>query len=117
MYVPGWMNVNLYDAPVDSESDEKIVGEPVSETTICGAPSWFTHVTIVPVFTVSGVGSNAKFLIVIEFPPPVEACGAAVAAGAGGVWLEEQPAATHARITSAIQTEQSTKGECLGILP
>ena len=52
----------------------------MSETMVCEAPSWFTHVTIVPVFTVSEDGSNAKFLIVIEFPPPVEV-GVVVVAG------------------------------------
>jgi len=44
---------------------------------VCGAPSWFTHVTTVPVFTVRVEGSNAKFLIAIVSPPPVEAGGAA----------------------------------------
>ena len=82
MYVPGWVNVNGKDAPVESESDEKAAGEPASETIVCEAPSWFTHVTTVPVFTVSEDGSNAKFLIEIEFPP-VEA---GVVVVAGGVW-------------------------------
>jgi hypothetical protein len=83
VYAPGWVNVNEKEAPVESESEEKAVWEPVSEMIVCGAPSWFTQVTIVPVFTVSGEGSNAKFLIAMEFPPPVETGGIAVA---GGVW-------------------------------
>jgi hypothetical protein len=74
--------------------------------------SWFIHVTTVPVFIVTGEGSNAKFLIAIEFPLPVETGGAVVA---GGAWLEEQPAAMQARITRAKHSEQST--EYLGILP
>ena len=53
---------------------------------VCEAPSWFIHVTTVPVFTVRVAGSNAKFLIVIESPPVVEAGDTVVAVGAGGVW-------------------------------
>ncbi|MFA6224633.1 MAG: hypothetical protein WC620_00260 [Methanoregula sp.] len=56
MYVPACVNVNGKEAPVESESDEKAAGEPVSETMVCEAPSWFTHVTTVPVFTVSEDG-------------------------------------------------------------
>jgi hypothetical protein len=113
VYVPGWVNVNAKDAPVESESDEKGAGEPVSETMVCGAPSWFTHVTTVPVFAVSEDGSNAKFLIVMEFPP----VGAGVVVVAGGVWLEVQPATMQARITRAIHDEQNAKREYFDILP
>jgi hypothetical protein len=99
---------------VESESEEKAAGEPVSETTVWEAPSWFTHVTTVPVFTVSGEGSNAKFLIAMVFPPPVEGdCGVV----AGGVWLEEQPAAMLARIRRTMQREQNDMRESAGILP
>jgi hypothetical protein len=55
-------------------------------------------VTTVPVFTVREEGSNAKFFIDMEFPPPVEAGGAAGVTGADGVWGEEQPAAILAKI-------------------
>jgi len=93
------------------------MGEPESETIVWVAPSWFIHVTTVPVFTVSEEGSNAKLLIVMEMPPPVDAGGAVVVAGAGPVWEEEQPAAMQARMSRAIQAEQSTKREGAGILP
>jgi len=53
---------------------------------VWGAPSWFTHVTTVPLFTVRDEGSNAKFFIDMEFPPPVEVGGAAGVTGADGVW-------------------------------
>ena len=52
----------------------------MSEAIACGTASWFAHVTSVPAFTVSVEGSNAKFLIVIVFPPVVGDCGDA---GAG----------------------------------
>jgi hypothetical protein len=99
---------------LESESEEKAAGEPGSETIVCTAPSWFTHVTAVPVFTVSTEGSNAKFLIAIEFPPSIEA---GVAAGVESVWEEEQPATVHDMITKAIQAEQRTGRECADIIP
>ena len=102
VYVPGWVNVNGKDAPVESESDEKAAGDPVSETMVCETPSWFTHVITVPVFTVNEDGSNAKFLIMIEFPPPVEA---GVVVAAGGVWYEVQPATRQVMIKRMIHAE------------
>lgn len=53
---------------------------------VCGVASWLIHVTTVPVFTVSVDGSNAKFLIVIEFTPDVEVGVAAGVAVVAGVW-------------------------------
>ena len=82
MYVPGWVKVNANNAPVERELDEKASGEPASEARAWGAPSLFTHVTVVPVFTVRVEGSKAKFLIVTEFPPPPVAGDAVVADGA-----------------------------------
>ena len=73
---------------------------------VCGVASWLIHVTTVPVFTVSVDGSNAKFLIVIAFPPPVEVVGATVVVA---VWGEEQPATMQARIKRMVHTEQNTK--------
>ena len=68
---------------MESVSDENAAGEPASETRAWGTPSLFTHVTTVPVFTVRMEGSNAKFLIMTEFPPPAGAGGAVVAVGVG----------------------------------
>lgn len=51
---------------------------------VWGDPSWFIHVITEPLFTVREEGSNAKFLIAMEFPPMVEAGGAAGEAGADG---------------------------------
>jgi len=73
------VNVNEYEAPVESELEENAAGEPVSEAIMWGTLSWFVHVTVVPAFTVSEAGSNAKFLIAMVFPPLVAAGGAAVA--------------------------------------
>ena len=44
----------------------------MSEATVCGATSSFTHAISVLVFTVRVDGANAKFLIVIVAPPPGE---------------------------------------------
>jgi hypothetical protein len=55
----------------------------VSEVIVWEVPSWFIHVTTVPVFTVNEEGLNAKFLIAIVFPPPVDVGGGVVA---DGVW-------------------------------
>jgi hypothetical protein len=81
---------------------------------VWGAPSLFIHVTVVPIFTVSVEGSNAKFLIVIVFPPPGEAGGAAEVAGA---WPEEQPAAVQASIKRTVHAMQNTYGEWSDIIP
>jgi hypothetical protein len=113
MYVPGWVKVKEKDAPGESGSEENAAGEPASETMVCVAPSLFTHMTPVPVFTVRVGGSNAKFLRVIEFPSPVEAGGVIVAEGAGE---EEQPAAMQANITTAEQTMQNIRREYADIL-
>jgi len=74
-------------------------------------------VTTEPVFTVREEGSNAKFFIDMEFPPPAEVGGVAGVTGADGVWLEEQPAAMQARIKMTIHAEQNTKREYAGIIP
>lgn len=63
------MKVNWYDAPFASDSDVNATTDPGSEAILCGAPSWFIQVTVVPVFIVSVAGLNAKFLIAIEFNP------------------------------------------------
>ncbi len=114
MYVPGWVKVNVKEAPVESESDTIGTGEPVSETMVWGALSWFVHVMAVPLFTVNGVGTNAKFLIAMVFPSPVAVGDAAVA---GVVWGEVQPAAIQVRITMTMQAVQNTRRECLSIFP
>jgi hypothetical protein len=51
---------------------------------------------------------NAKFLIVIVFPPPAAADGVAGVAGGG---LEEQPAAIQAKITITVHIMQNTRRE------
>lgn len=112
MYVPGWVKVNVKEAPVESESDTIETGEPVSETIVWGALSWFVQVTVVPLFTVSGVGTNAKFLIAIVFSPPVAAGDATVA---GAVWGDVQPATVQARITMTMHVVQNTRRECSDI--
>jgi hypothetical protein len=61
--------VNWYVAPFASDSDVNATTDPGSDAILCGAPSWFIQVTVVPVFIVSVAGLNAKFLIVIEFNP------------------------------------------------
>jgi hypothetical protein len=99
---------------VESESDEKAAGEPASEAMVWGAPSLFVHVTVVPVFTVREEGSNAKFLIEIVFPPPVEAGGAAGVDGAGP---EEQPATVQARITRTVQAMRNSMRGYADIIP
>ena len=48
---------------MESEPDENATGEPGSEAIVCGAVSRLTHVTVVPVFTISVEGLNAKSLI------------------------------------------------------
>jgi hypothetical protein len=98
---------------VESESDEKALGEPASEAMAWGVPSLFTHVTAVPAFTVRREGSNAKFLIAIVFPP-VEAGGAVVADGVGE---ELQPAAIQKKITRTVHAMQNTRRDCSGITP
>jgi hypothetical protein len=70
------MKVNVKDTPVKIVSEEKAAGAPAPEAMAWGAPSLFTLVTTVPVFTVRE-GSDAKFLIVNIFPLPDEAGGAA----------------------------------------
>jgi len=66
------VNEKVNDAPVWSGSEEKVSGEPGSETTVCTVPSWLTQVTVLPVFTASEEGLNAKFLMEMEFTPPVD---------------------------------------------
>jgi len=102
----------VYNPPVANGSDEKDAGEPVSETIAWVAPSLFTHVTVVPVFTVSAEGTNAKFLIEMVFPP----AEAGVPAGATGGWEEEQPAAKQARIKMTIHAVQNSRREYAAII-
>lgn len=80
---------------------------------VCGAVSWFTQVTVLPVLTVIDKGSNAKFLIVMVFPPPMDM---GVAVDAGWVWLEAQPATVQARITRMIHYVQNIRREFVGIM-
>jgi hypothetical protein len=101
--------VNEYDWPVESGLDVNASGEPVSETMACGGLSWFVHVTTMPAFTVSAGGSNAKFFIVIAVPLPADGCGDADAAGAAGVWPDEQPATMQAAIRSMIPATRNTR--------
>jgi hypothetical protein len=68
-YVPGAVNVNWYDAPSGSGSEENATDEPVSEPIWWAVLSWFDHVTVVPVLIVSISGVNAKFLIMIMVAP------------------------------------------------
>ena len=74
---------------MESESDEKATGEPGSEAIVCGAGSRLTHVTVVPVFTISVEGPNAKSLILMVDAPPeatwVVTVTGVVAAGTGVV--------------------------------
>jgi hypothetical protein len=80
---------------------------------VWGVLSRFVHVTTVPTFTISGEGSNAKFLIVMTFPPPVAVEGA----GTGAAGEEVQPAAMHAKIIRRIQDIPDTIRTCDDILP
>jgi len=98
---------------VESESDENAAGDPASEARAWGTPSLFTQVTMVPVFTVSEEGSNAKFLIATVAPPPGVAGGAAGAV----VWLDEQPAAIQARMIRTVPTMQNIWRDLSGIIP
>jgi hypothetical protein len=66
------VNETVNDAPFWSGSEEKVSGEPGSETMVCATPSWLTQVTVLPVFTASEEGVNAKFLMEMEFTPPVD---------------------------------------------
>jgi hypothetical protein len=68
----------------------------------------------VPLFTVSEDGSNAKFLMLIEFPPVVEVVGAAVA---GGACVEEHPAAIHETIKRTTHARQKIKRDFACITP
>ena len=65
---------------MESEPDENATGEPGSEAIVCGAESRLTHVTVVPVFTISVLGLNAKSLILTVDPPPA---GTSVVTAAG----------------------------------
>jgi hypothetical protein len=107
------VNVKEYEAPAGSESEENAAGDPVSEAIMWGTLSCFVHVTVVPVFTASEAGSNAKFLIAMVFPPPVATGGAAVA---GVDWEEAQPAITHARTKRTVHPEQNIQRESDGMI-
>lgn len=74
----------------------------------------FVHVTTVPLFTVSEDGSNAKFLMLIVFPPVVEMVGAAVA---GGDCVEEHPAAIQETIKRTTHARQKIKRDFACITP
>jgi hypothetical protein len=67
--VPGAVNVNWYDAPLGSGSEENVADEPASEAIWWVVPSWFVHVTIVPLPMVSVSGIKAKFLIRTDGDP------------------------------------------------
>jgi len=81
---------------------------------VCGALSRFTHVTAVPLFTVSEAGSNAKFLITTGFGPAAEVVGAAVA---GGACEEVHPAAMQERIKRTTHAKQNIKQDFACITP
>ena len=91
--------MNWYVAPLASVSDLNAAGAPSAEVTVCGALSWFVHVTVVPGFTVRVAGLNAKFWMVTAAPLP-EGAGAVAAEGCAGAAgpAEEQPADRAARI-------------------
>jgi len=112
VYVPGRVKVKEKEAPAGSVSEENAAGDPSSETMVCVVPSLFTHVTPVPVLTVRAGGSNAKFLIEMVFPPPVDAGGVVPAEGEGE---EEQPAAMQAMITRTEHATQDTVREYANI--
>jgi len=57
------LNVWLNEPPLESCPESKA---PLSEVTVCGAESWFVHLTIVPTFTVSDDGEKAKVWTVTE---------------------------------------------------
>ena len=55
---------------MESEPDENATGEPGSEAIVCGAESRLTHVTVVPVFTISVEGLNVKsFILTVDASP------------------------------------------------
>ncbi len=83
--MPGLVNVNWYDAPVDSEPDENETGDPESEAIWWVGPSWFVQVTVVPVVIVTVAGPNAKFLMVIALDPPEAGVVATIVVTAGVV--------------------------------
>jgi hypothetical protein len=70
-------------------------------------------VTGVPALTVRTEGLNAKFLIVIIFPPPDES---GVPRGVAGAGLEEQPAVIQATITRTIQARMNHSREQADII-
>jgi hypothetical protein len=74
-----------------------------SEATWCTAPSWFDHVTVVPVLIVRLAGLKAKFLITISFDPPKGAgVVGAVATGLCGEVQPDKEQARTKRITHAV---------------
>jgi hypothetical protein len=103
------VNVTEYEAPVESEAEENCSGATLSETMVWGALSWFVHVMTDPLFTVSGEGSKAKFLIATALPLPVAAGGDADPPGA--VWYALQPAARQAATTKTILAAENTRRE------
>jgi hypothetical protein len=58
------VKVKVNDCPFASVLDSK---SPLSSFTLCDVESSLVQVTFAPTFTVSGVGSNAKFFMVIVF--------------------------------------------------
>jgi len=96
------VKVNGNDDPVASDGEVNGTGALASDTTVCGALSSLVHVTVVPAFTVSVAGLNAKLLIVIVSAGPA---GTGIAGeGCAGVCDEEQPAARHARTSTTAHT-------------
>ena len=124
--MPGFVNVNWYDAPVDSELDENETGEPESEAIWWAGPSWFVQMTVVPVLIVTVAGLNAKFLMAIALDPSEEAgvvtpivvtagvvptrvvdAGVVGVGVVAGLCWEVQPALTLTRISTMIHAGQN----------
>jgi hypothetical protein len=101
--------VNWYDAPFVKDSDVNATTDSGSEAILCGAPSWFIQVTVVPVFIVSIAGLNAKFLIAIEFNP-VAGIGI-VGVDVARLWLEAQPENEQVRISRIAHADEKITRE------
>src|SRR6478735_8099581 len=56
-YVPGWSNSNENVSFVSMAAERNA---PLSLTTVCGSSSLFSHVTVVPTFTVDDIGWSVR---------------------------------------------------------
>ncbi|HUH78715.1 MAG TPA: hypothetical protein VLY83_02335 [Methanoregula sp.] len=74
-YVPGSLNVTEKVPPGGSKSDANWMAELLSASTVCVALPSFTHVTVVPAFTVSDEGVKTKSFMAIVFTTVASVAG------------------------------------------